>query len=69
MEFNLKGSEYIELKNLLKVAGLVETGSEAKLAITDGLVRVNGEVETRKANKIKSGMTVTFDGQSVTVKD
>jgi ribosome-associated protein len=67
MEIKLEGAEYIELKNLLKVAGLVETGGEAKAVITDGLVKVNGQVETRKANKIKPGMIVTYDGETVTV--
>ena len=66
-EFQLEGSDYIELKSLLKAAGLVETGGEAKAAITDGLVQVNGAVETRKANKIRAGMTVTFNQQSVKV--
>ena len=69
MEIKLEGAEYIELKNLLKVAGLVETGGEAKAVITDGLVKVNGQVETRKANKIKPGMIVTYDGETVTVTE
>jgi ribosome-associated protein len=66
-EFKLEGAEYIELKSLLKVTNLVETGGAAKAAITEGLVKVNGEVETRKANKIKAGMIVTFEGQSIKV--
>lgn len=66
MEFKLKG-EYIELKNLLKVCGLVETGGEAKTVIDEGKVQVDGVTETRKANKIKPGMTVTFNGETITV--
>ena len=66
-EFKLEGAEYIELKSLLKVTNLVETGGAAKAAITEGLVKVNGEVETRKANKIKAGMIVTYEGQSIKV--
>ncbi len=66
MEFKLEG-EYIELKSLLKVTDLVDSGGAAKAAITNGEVKVNGVVETRKANKIRIGMTVTFDGQTITV--
>lgn len=66
MEFKLKG-EYIELKNLLKVCGLVETGGEAKTVIDEGKVQVDGVTETRKANKIKPGMTVTFNGETINV--
>jgi ribosome-associated protein len=68
MEFALDGSEFIELKNLLKVMSLVETGGEAKAAIEDGAVKVDGEVETRKGRKIRSGMTVTYKDQSVVIK-
>ena len=66
-EFKLEGAEYIELKSLLKVVNMVESGGAAKAAITDGLVKVNDVVETRKANKIKAGMIVTFNGESIKV--
>lgn len=66
-EFKLEGAEYIELKSLLKVTNMVESGGAAKAAITDGLVTVNGAVETRKANKIKAGMVVMFEGQAIKV--
>lgn len=65
--FNLNGTEYIELKNLLKVAGLVEHGGAAKAAITENQVQVDGQPETRKACKIRSGQTVTFQGKSIKV--
>lgn len=41
-------SEYITLGQLLKLADAVSSGAEAKLVISDGLVLVNGEVETRR---------------------
>ena len=66
-DFQLEGTEFIELKNLLKVMSLVETGGEAKAAIEGGEVKVDGEVETRKGRKIRSGMKVTFKDQSVEV--
>lgn len=67
MEFKLSGSDYIELKNLLKVTGLCETGGEAKMAIEQGSVLVDDKLETRKAYKVKSGQLVTFNKKSVMV--
>ncbi len=67
MEFKLEGADYIELKSLLKVTDLVDSGGAAKAAITNGEVKVNDIVETRKANKIKAGMKVTYNNQTVTV--
>lgn len=69
MEFKLEGEEYIELKNLLKVTGLVDTGAEGKGAVAEGLVSVDGQIETRKSCKIKSGQIVAFKGRSVKVID
>lgn len=66
-EFSLDGSEYIELKNLLKVSGLCENGGEAKAAIGESLVLVDGQVETRKACKIKAGQVVSFKGKTIRV--
>ena len=66
MDFTLKG-EFIQLDKLLKVAGLVGTGGEAKLLIQDGLVLVDGEVETRRGRKIRAGMRIDFDAVSLLV--
>lgn len=68
-EFNLDGSEYIELKNLLKVTGLCDNGAEAKAAISEGHVLVDGKVDTRKAGKIKAGQSVSYKGKSIKVVD
>lgn len=67
MEFQLNGQEYIELNKLLKLAGLVGTGGEANMLIDSGEVKVNGNVETRRRNKIKAGFEVELDGNVVTV--
>ena len=48
MEIRIK-DEFIKLGQALKLAGVVEDGVEAKYAINDGLVLVNGEVETAVA--------------------
>jgi len=52
--------EPVELYKILKFEGLVASGGEAKMAITGGLVAVNGEIETRKRRKIVDGDTITF---------
>ena len=56
-------SEYITLGQLLKLADAVSSGAEAKLVISDGLVLVNGEVETRRGKKLYHQDIVSFDGQ------
>ena len=64
MEKILIHTEFIKLDSLLKLAGLVETGGEAKLLIQDGQVLVNGEVCTMRGKKLRGGDTVTLDGRS-----
>jgi ribosome-associated protein len=54
-------TEYIKLDALLKYAALVGTGGEAKMAVAEGLVKVNGEVCTMRGKKIRPGDTVSFD--------
>jgi ribosome-associated protein len=49
-----------ELYKILKFEGLVSSGAEAKKVIADGLVLVNGEVETRKRKKITTGDEIQF---------
>ncbi|HEX8949330.1 MAG TPA: RNA-binding S4 domain-containing protein [Dissulfurispiraceae bacterium] len=67
-EFKLKNSEFIELHRLLKITGLCESGGMAKAVIAEGLVKVDGVVETRKRCKIRSGQTVGIEGQKIIVK-
>ncbi len=67
-EFDLNGHEFIELNQLLKVVGLVNSGGEANTFIANGEVRVNDEIEMRKRNKIKTGFKVEFNGQVLLVK-
>lgn len=52
--------EPVELYKILKFEGVVSSGGEAKLVIDEGLVRVNGEIETRKRKKIVAGDTIEF---------
>lgn len=65
-KFEISG-EYIELKKLLKAAGMIESGGTAKVIIDQKLVTVDGKIETRKGCKITKGQIVEFEGESVEV--
>ena len=60
--------DYIKLGQALKAAGLVESGVEAKIVIIDGLVKVNGNVETQRGKKLVDGDIVSFDGEEIEIK-
>lgn len=59
---------FIKLEQLMKLAGLVDTGGLAKGIIQDGRVSVNGEVCTMRGKKIRNGDTVTVEDYAVTVE-
>lgn len=61
--------EHIKLGQLLKLAGLVDSGVDAKLEIQEGFVKVNGETEMQRGKKIYPGDIVEFDGQQVKVEN
>lgn len=61
--------EYIKLGQALKAAGLVESGVDAKFAIQDGLVKVNGEVEFQRGKKLIGGDVVEYDGETIRIED
>ena len=63
----MSGEEYIELYKVLKVQGMIGGGGEAKHVISEGMVTVNGEVETRKRKKVIAGEVVSFNGESVQI--
>ena len=60
-------TEFIKLQDLLKFAGAVETGGDAKLIIQEGRVAVNGETCTMRGRKIRPGDTVSLDGVTLEV--
>ena len=60
--------EFIKLGQLLKLAGFVDSGVEAKIVIQDGLVKVNGEIDTRRGRKIVAGDIVEYEGNKVQVE-
>ena len=57
----------IRLGQLLKLAGVVETGGEGKLRIQEGEAKVNGEVETRRGRQLVPGDLVEFAGEVLEV--
>ena len=61
--------DYIKLGQALKLAELVSDGVEAKYVINDGLVKVNGEVDTRRGKKLYNGDVVEFDGEEIKIED
>ena len=59
--------DMIRLGQLLKLSGLAESGAEARSLVQEGLVQVNGEVETRRGRQLHRGDLVTVDGERVRV--
>lgn len=68
MEILEINTEYIKLDSAMKFANVVESGAFAKDVITDGLVEVNGQVETRRGKKLYDGDTFSFDGEEFVIK-
>lgn len=60
--------DFIKLGQALKLAGLVESGVDAKFVVQDGQVMVNDQTETQRGKKLVEGDKVTFNGQSFVVK-
>ena len=60
-------TDFIKLDALLKFAGAVMSGGEAKTVIAEGLVRVNGEPCLMRGKKIYPGDAVELDGEAYTV--
>jgi ribosome-associated protein len=61
LDFALQG-EFITLSDLLKAASLVGSGGLAKLWIQNGEVQVDGQIETRRACKLRRGQSVRAAG-------
>ena len=61
--------DFIKLGQALKLAGLVESGVDAKFVIQDGLVKVNGEVCLQRGKKLVAGDIVEFDGEIIKIEE
>ena len=68
MEIIKLRDEFIKLGQALKAAGLVESGVDAQEVIVQGLVVVNGEIETRRGRKLYDGDEVEFDGDKISIQ-
>ena len=66
VDFALEG-EYVELNQLLKLAGLCDSGGAGKALVADGQVRVDGVVELRKTCKTRAGQQVQCLGTTIVV--
>lgn len=67
-EFKLReDEEFIKLGQVLKAAGLTDTGTDAKYAVQDGLVKVNGSTETRRGKKLYDGDIVEFENEKLKI--
>ncbi|WP_276950253.1 RNA-binding S4 domain-containing protein [Acetatifactor muris] len=60
--------DYIKLGQALKAAGMTDSGVEAKYEIQDGLVKVNGEIETRRGKKLSAGDIVEYKGKTIKIE-
>lgn len=61
--------EYIKLGQALKFAGLVGSGTDAKYVISEGLVKVNGEVRYERGKKCYDGDVIEFEGEKVVIRN
>lgn len=60
-------SEYIKLDQFLKLVDIASTGGHAKFLIQEGLVKVNGEIETRRGKKLRSNDVVEVEGNKIKI--
>ena len=68
IDFELDGREFVELNQLLKLAGLCDSGGAGKQLVAAGAVRVDGVLETRKTAKIRDGQRVRLGDVEVRVQ-
>jgi len=59
--------DHVELHHLLKLVGLCDSGGAGKALVASGVVRVDGEVELRKARKLRAGSQVRIGDTTIRV--
>lgn len=69
MEIIKLRDEHIKLGQAMKLAGLVENGVDAKFAILDGLVKVNGKTELQRGKKLYPGDVFEYDGNQIKIEE
>ncbi len=67
LEFQLRG-EFVELNQLLKLTGVCDSGGAGKALVAEGIVSVDGQVESRKTAKIHAGQVVTLGDVQIRVR-
>jgi ribosome-associated protein len=67
LRFALAGAPHVELGALLKLAGICDSGGEAKHLVQSGAVRVDGQVEIRRGKKLPAGSRVEARGRTILV--
>lgn len=60
----LLSEDGIRLGQLLKLVSAVEDGQEAKTVITEGMVKVNNDIETRRGAQLREGDVIAFNGEA-----
>lgn len=63
-----QGDDFIRLGQAMKLAGMVSSGVEAKIYITEGEVAVNGETETRRGRKLYPGDVFSYEDEEVEIR-
>ncbi len=66
IEFKLT-TEYVELCNLLKLVGLADSGGRGKTMVAEGLVKVDGALESRKTAKMRAGQIIEIEGTIIQI--
>lgn len=69
MEIIKLREEYIKLGQALKAAGLVESGVDAKFAVQEGMVKVNGSVEFQRGKKLYAGDMIEYNGEQIKIEE
>jgi len=62
-------TEYIKLEQMMKFTGIVERGSDAKILIAEGNLKVNGEVELQRGKKLRPGDCVEYKGKMYVIAE
>ena len=66
IDFTIR-DEFIKLGQVIKAAGLVDNGAQAKEVVQDGQVKVNGETDVRRGRKLVPGDVVEFNGEMIRI--
>jgi ribosome-associated protein len=61
--------EFIELIKLLKLKNIAQSGGHAKMMVEEGLVKVNGELESRKRRKLRNGDLVEMEELTIKIEE